>query len=174
MTVVVLFGAESTGKTQLGRALSARYGTIFLPEFGRSYCEINGTDCTRADLLEIGDWQQKNIAEARDDGRLIISDTDALMTAAWAYMMLGDVPQQLLDAPKAELYLFCRADTPFIDDGLRVYGNPEDRDRFDQVCENLLVQHAPRHVDIRGDWDERMDRACEAVEMLIDGAKLAD
>lgn len=173
MSVVVLFGAESTGKTQLGRALSARYGTIFLPEFGRSYCEINGTDCTRSDLIEIGEWQQKTIAEARDDGRLIISDTDALMTAAWAEMMLGDIPSQLLAAPKADLYLFCRADTPFIDDGLRIYGNPDDRERFDTVCERLLVAYAPRHVRIEGDWDERMDRACSAVEKLINETKSA-
>lgn len=171
MTVVVLFGAESTGKTQLGRALSARYGTIFLPEFGRSYCEINGTDCTRADLIEIGEWQQKNIAEARDDGRLIISDTDALMTAAWAQMMLGEIPESLLNAPKGNLYLFCRADTPFIDDGLRVYGTPEDREQFDAVCERLLEEHSPRYVDIEGNWDRRMERACIAVEMLIGETK---
>lgn len=167
MTLIVMFGAESTGKTTLGRALSLRYGTIFLPEFGRSYCEINGTDCEREDLLEIGEYQQKNIAEASDDGRPVISDTDAMMTAAWAEMMINEVPPQLLAAPKADLYLFCRADTPFVNDGLRVYGDPADRARFDAVCQRLLDLSGARYVEIRGDWDERHERAHRAVGALL-------
>lgn len=174
MTVIVLHGAESTGKTSLGRALSARYGTIFLPEFGRSFCEINGTDCSREDLLEIGQWQSRNIDEARDDGRLIISDTDALTTAAWAEMMIGEIPAELLDQPKARLYLFCRADTPFVDDGLRVYGEPRDRARFDEICHRLLDLAQVNYVDIRGDWEERHERACRAIDSLLGEPKSTD
>lgn len=167
MTLVVLHGAESTGKTNLGRELAAAYGGLFLPEFGRTWCEIFGTDCTAADLVEIGTNQQRNIEEALVDRQLVISDTDALMTAAWSEMMLGEVPQQLLDGRKADLYLHCRPDVPFVDDGLRVFGDPSDREKFDIIARAMLDRAGVKVVEIAGDWNERRVKAVGAIDALL-------
>ena len=53
--------------------------------------------------------------------RLLIADTDALMTAAWSQMMIGYTPDQLISHRKADLYLMLGTDVPFVDDGTRVY-----------------------------------------------------
>ena len=103
MTLIVLHGVESTGKTMLGRRLAGAFGAQFLPEFGRAFCEIHGTDCDVEDLLAIGHSQQANIEVALLERPTVISDTDSLMTAAWAQMMLGEVPPALLKARKASL-----------------------------------------------------------------------
>ena len=50
LPTVCLFGPESTGKTTLARELAARFGTVFVPEFGRYYCEAFGHECDATDL----------------------------------------------------------------------------------------------------------------------------
>jgi nicotinamide riboside kinase len=167
VTFIVVHGVESTGKTDLGRRLAGTYGARFLPEFGRTWCEIFGTDCTSADLIEIGENQHRNIEQALADGRMVISDTDALMTAAWAQMMLGNVPPELLRHRKADLYLHCAPDVPFVDDGLRLFGDPAERARFDAIARHVLDQAGVRVAVIAGDWDERYAAAVEAVDTLL-------
>jgi len=168
VTLIVIHGVESVGKTTLGRELASYFGAQFLPEFGRSYCEINGTECSADDLLLIGRWQQHNIEMALLDHDLVISDTDALMTAAWARMMLGhDIPE-LFAARKGDLYLYCSADTPFVSDGLRVYGDPGDRARFDEVCKSILAKSGIRPVILRGSWEARRQTAMTAIRELLD------
>ena len=48
-----LHGAESTGKSALAPRLARALGGVVVPEFGRAYCEANGTDLDEADLLTI-------------------------------------------------------------------------------------------------------------------------
>jgi len=169
MTLIVVHGAESTGKTTLGRKLAATLGASFLPEFGRTWCEIFGTDCSAADLVEIGEYQQRNIAEALADRPIVISDTDSLMTAAWAEMMLGTIPLELVGARKADLYLHCAIDVPFVDDGLRIFGEPADRSRFDSIARRVLEDAHVPVVEVHGDWEERFAIASAAAEELING-----
>lgn len=107
MTLIVIHGVESTGKTTLGRRLAGAFGAQLMPEFGRVFCEINGTDCSRDDLIAIGRAQQANVEVALAEKPLVISDTDSLMTAAWAQMMLGEVPPALLGAQGRPLPSLC-------------------------------------------------------------------
>lgn len=167
MTLIVVHGVESVGKTTLAREMASFFGAEFLPEFGRSYCEIHGTDCSADDLLLIGRWQQHNIETALTEHDIVVSDTDALMTAAWARMMLGhDIPE-LFAARKADLYLYCAADTPFVNDGLRIYGDPHDRARFDMVTRSVLAQAGIRPVILRGSWEARKRTAIAAIRELL-------
>ena len=165
--LIVVHGVESVGKTTLGRNLAGRFGALFLPEFGRTWCEIFGTDCSADDLLEIGANQQENIEHALADGRTVISDTDALMTAAWAEMMLGRPLPELLTYRKADLYLHCSPDVPFVADGLRVFGKSADRERFDGICRSVLDRAGVNVVDVRGSWAEREAVAAAALEELL-------
>lgn len=165
--LVVVHGVESVGKTGLARDLAARFGGLFLPEFGRTWCEIFGTDCTAQDLIEIGENQQENIVHALADGRLVISDTDALMTAAWAEMMLGQRIPELLGYPKAQLYLYCRPDVPFVADGLRIFGKPAERQRFDAIARGVLDRAEVNYVTIEGDWATRTAKAEAAIDQLL-------
>ena len=173
MTLIVLHGVESTGKTTLGRRLAGAFGAQFLPEFGRAFCEIHGTDCSIDDLLAIGRAQQANIEVALLERPLVISDTDSLMTAAWAQMMLGEVPPALLGARKADLYLNCAPDTLFVEDGIRIYGDPVDRARFDMIARSVLYEAAVSVVEVVGEWNERYRIASSAVERVLQRARQA-
>lgn len=165
--LIVMHGVESVGKTTLGRTLAGRVGALFLPEFGRAWCEIFGTDCDAADLLEIGVNQQDNIEHALRDGRPVFSDTDALMTAAWAEMMLGEQMRALLDFRKADLYLYCKPDVPFVADGLRIFGEQSQRERFDDFARAALDRAGANYAVIDGDWPEREARATAAISALL-------
>ena len=164
---IAIHGVESVGKSMLGERLAAHYSTIVVPEYGRSHCEVYGTDCREMDLLLIGQAQQAMIEAARPwCNRRLIADTDALMTAAWSQMMIGYAPDELICHRKADLYLMLATDAPFIDDGGRVYGQPEQRAKFDRIAREVLGVARANVVEIRGSWDERFEAACAAIDEL--------
>ena len=172
---ICLHGIESVGKSTLSERLAAHYSTIVVPEYGRSHCEVHGTDCREDDLLLIGEAQQAMIEAARPwANRLLVADTDALMTAAWSQMMIGYMPDQLICHRKADLYLMLGADAPFVDDGTRVYKTAEQRDRFNRIARDALVQSRCNFVEIAGTWEERFDAAVRAIDEVIvrNGLKL--
>jgi NadR type nicotinamide-nucleotide adenylyltransferase len=153
---VCFHGAESTGKTALAAKLGAELGCPVVSEFGRSYAELNGPDFAMADLLAIARKQDELQREASElDPPLLLLDTDPLMTAAWAEMLFGDVPEELLAYPKADLYLVFAPDTPWIDDGTRCFGSPRERGRFAAIAEDVLVRTGVNYRPIAGGWAER-------------------
>lgn len=165
---ICLHGIESVGKSTLAERLAAHYGTIVVPEYGRSHCETHGTQCREADLLLIGDAQQAMIEAARPwSSGLMIADTDSLMTAAWSQMMIGYTPDQLICHRKADLYLMLGSDAPFIDDGTRVYKAAEQRAKFDRIARGVLKVARVEMVDIQGSWDERFDLARSAIDTVL-------
>lgn len=159
---VCLHGAESTGKTTLAAALAAGTGALTVGEYGRSHCEAHKDPLTLEDLLLIGRAQQAMIAAAAEwAGSLLIADTDALMTAAWCEMLLGERPAELMAAPKADLYLLLEPDLPWVDDGTRFFSAAGDRHRFARIVEQVLVDAAVPFVRIGG--PERLQAARAAI-----------
>jgi HTH-type transcriptional regulator, transcriptional repressor of NAD biosynthesis genes len=164
---ICLHGVESVGKSMLAERLAAHYSTVLVPEYGRSHCETYGTDCREQDLRLIGNAQQAMIEAARPwCNKLLIADTDALMTAAWSQMMIGYAPDELICHTQADLYLVLGTDAPFIDDGTRVYGEPDVRARFDRVAREVLTVARANTAQISGSWDERFEASCAAIDEL--------
>ena len=90
MTTICLHGPESTGKSTLIEQLAARFGTIFVPEYGRTFAETHGTDFSMADLVEIAQTHDAMTQAALATGAdPLFLDTDPLMTAVWADMLFG-------------------------------------------------------------------------------------
>lgn len=169
MTLTVCFhGAESTGKSVLADRLAREFSCASVPEYGRTYCEERGTDLTMADLLAIAEGQaMATKAALASRPALVILDTDQLMTAAWAEMLFGEVPAELLTYPKADLYLLFEADVPWIDDGTRFFGKGPLRSRFAALAEDMLVRAGVRFERISGTWDERETLARSAVQRAM-------
>ena len=164
---VCLHGPESVGKTVLAARLASHFGTVVAEEYGRTHCETHGLDIGEKDLLTIGRVQTALIEAAKpwSNGRLI-ADTDALMTAAWCEMLLGRVPAELMEQPKADLYLLLDADVPWMDDGTRFFGEDDSRARFLAISERMLEEAGVPYVRIGGGWEERFARAVAAVETV--------
>ena len=174
MITVCLHGAESTGKSVLAAQLAERFGAVWVPEYGRTYCEEKGTDLTMADLLAIAEGQAMANQAARPARpslvarpRLVILDTDQLMTAAWAEMLFGTVPDALMAYPKADHYLLFAADVPWVDDGTRFFGKGPLRTRFAALAEEMLERAAVPFTRISGDWNAREAGAVAALQALL-------
>lgn len=149
-------GAESTGKSVLADKLSRELGLPWVPEYGRAYCEERGTDLTMADLLAIAEGQQAAVdAASQSNPPLLLLDTDQLMTAAWAEMLFGEVPDALLAYPKADLYLLFSADVPWVEDGTRLFGQTPQRTHFARLAEDMLIRAGVPWRRIGGDWAAR-------------------
>ncbi len=161
---ICFHGAESTGKS----ALAQKLGYPWVPEYGRAYCEDHGTDLEMADLLAIADGQDAAMRAAMDvRPPVLILDTDPLMTAAWAQMLFGAVPDALMRYAKADLYLLFAADVPWADDGTRFFGSTEQRASFAALAEDILIQAGVPYQRIGGDWAAREAKVREAIDGLI-------
>jgi len=164
---ICLHGPESTGKSVLSERLAGHFGTIWTPEYGRVHCETFGFDLDAAALVTIAEVQQAMIAASLPQcERRLIADTDALTTAAWSLMILGRIPDQLVMAPLADLYLLTDIDVPWQDDGTRYFPDDARRNAFMRACRDVLAQAGATWVEISGSWEERFAKAVAAIEAL--------
>jgi HTH-type transcriptional repressor of NAD biosynthesis genes len=168
---VALLGAESTGKSTLSEKLAHHFETVWVPEYGRPYCEI----IRPALELDLGDleaiawgqatWEDEYAAQAN---RVLICDTDLHTTATWGDLLLGVRPPWLDAAARARRYdlvLLLTPEVPWQDDGTRVL-----RDRRVEHTELLRreLDAAGREYHVlAGSYAEREARAVELVKSLI-------
>jgi NadR type nicotinamide-nucleotide adenylyltransferase len=171
MKRICLHGPESTGKSTLGTTLAAHLRCEVVPEYGRAYCEAHGTDIGMAELVHIAHTQDAmNRAAAAREGTVVLFDTDPLITAVWAEMMFGQTPGYRRDpwfdafTGYADLYLLLDIDLPFVDDGLRVYAMPEERQRFFDLCKAELDQRGVHYALIQGEGEARFETALAAIK----------
>ncbi len=165
---ICLHGPESTGKSTLATLLGAHFNCEVVPEYGRAYCEEHGTDIDMHDLIVIAQrhMAMTGAAKARAGGWLVL-DTDPVMTAVWARMMLGrSDPWFDRFADTADLYLLLDIDLPWVDDGLRIYGGKEDRQRFFDLSRSELERRGLNWALVSGDGEPRVDMALAAIEAL--------
>ena len=163
---VCVMGPESTGKTTLANSLADRYRTIAVPEYGRIHTDEFGTNCSDGDIMRIA---QSHVAltkaAARQANRLLILDTDPVMTAVWSDMLLGRRDPWFAGfTDTADLYLLCDIDMPWVDDGTRYFRDAETRGRFMAACRKELAERNLPHVVISGGRDQRVERAIAAIK----------
>jgi NadR type nicotinamide-nucleotide adenylyltransferase len=165
LKTVCLHGPESVGKSMLAAELAAHFGTVFVPEYGRTYCEQHGTDLDNADLVKIGQTQAAMADAAVGQAScLLILDTDPLMTAVWSDMMLGTRdPWFAAFDQYADLYLLLDTDLPWVDDGTRIYGDPATRAQFFDRCRSELIARGVNWTLISGKGKARTTAALAAI-----------
>ena len=166
---VCLFGPESTGKTTLARALAARFGTFFVPEYGRFYCEAFGNQCDAEDLRATVRGQHAlEEAARRKAGSILILDTDAVMTSVWADKLLGARPSDLVDVGEAaDLYLLMQVYVQFESDAIRYFPGQAEREAFFARCRAELDARKLPYVVIAGDRDARLAAALSAIKTKL-------
>jgi HTH-type transcriptional repressor of NAD biosynthesis genes len=169
MKKVCVVGPESTGKSTLVKLLAEKYHTVFVPEYARGYLEALQRDPTQDEMLTIARGQHASEAAlARNAERLLFCDTDALTTCLWSQWLFGACEQALWqEAAKGsyELSLLLDVDVPWVGDSVRYF--PEKRQQCWQECLDLQRAHHRRIVLISGSWEERMEKACAAVDTLL-------
>ena len=169
---IVLVGPESTGKTTLAKKLAERFGTAWVPEYGRFFSEgkgLSGGPWKTREFEHIADTQNRmEDALAYSANRVLICDTNAWATGIWHRRYLGERSPRV-DAYSSgreyDRYLLTAPDVPFVDDGLRD-GESVRSDMFGWFREALDAAGATYEV-ISGSYDERYDRAALAVERTL-------
>lgn len=167
---VSLFGPESTGKSTLAARLARDLGTVHVPEFARAYLESRGGVFTRPELDVLAEGQVAlEDALARDAHRVLVCDTDPLLTVVWSEVMHGEASRYVRDTAAARRYdltLLCEVDLPWVDDIVRYL--PEERAGFFARCEAVLRAAGRRYTIIRGSGEARVQAARAAIAELLE------
>ena len=170
---VCVTGPESTGKTTLAGRLAELANTEWVPEASRAYAERKGSELLDSDVEpiareHIGLIDTASVRERVAGARLLVLDTDLLSTVIYARHYYGHVPawiERAERARRADLYLLCDIDVPWIPDGIR--DRPAKREEMFGLFHEALLRRRTPFVRVRGSWDERWSIASEAIAPFI-------
>ncbi len=172
MKVLVLTGAESTGKSWLASRLQQRFGGLVVNEYVRHFIECEGRDTNLGDIPAIAygqlAWEDAARAEAPP---LLILDTHLLSNMLWSQTLFDDCPAWLEDELLARRYdqhlLLSPEGVEWHADGQRCQPSIEERLRFHHQCRAWLERHAQPFVEISGDWASREQQAVSLTRALL-------
>ena len=151
---ICLTGPESTGKTELAKAL----GLPWVPEFAREYAETHGSALTADDVEPIARGEMASLDRAAGD--LVILDTDLISTVVYARHYYGSCPAWIEEEARkrrADLYLLLDTDLPWKPDAARDAGGDAREDLFD-AFRRALDEFGTRWEIVSGSWEERLAR----------------
>ena len=170
--VLTVTGSESTGKTTLARDLAQYFGAPWVPEFAREYAAAQHAlgrtlDASDVEPIARGQIEAEDLGLATADGLLVL-DTDLVSTVVYARHYYGDCPAWVEQAAlerRADLYLLCDIDVPWVADPVRDV--PHLREHIHALFATTLAALGARSVTIRGPWRERLTSAVAATRSVI-------
>lgn len=171
---IVLYGAESTGKTTLSKALAQHFKTSWVPEFSRKYLQDKydktGEVCTYEDLMPIakGQLQLEGKRSEEAQNNLLFCDTNILQTYYYGKAYYEDFQHQslwnLVKTQQYDFYFLTYIDTPWEVDDLR--DKPNERQEMHQLFKQSLVENDLPFMLLKGNETERLKKAIGKVNQL--------
>ena len=169
--VIVLLGAESTGKTTLARdigaALRARGESVaVVDEALREFCDQHQRTPRRDEQAGIAAEQSRRIAAATAGGSVVVADTSASMIAVYSDFVFAD--RSLYGSAESAqrryaLTLVTALDLPWRADGLQRDG-AHVRAPVDALVRASLQRAGVAFRTIGGSGSDRLANALAAVE----------
>ena len=165
---VVLAGAESTGKSTLARELAAHLSSRYVPEYGRVYDAYRTSEWNADSFAEIeAGHAAMRRAIAAKAGRILVEDTDELVTRVWEYELTRRVPVRPRPTDPADLYLLLDTDLVWRDDGTRYQGDVAFRQQFQQSMRNELERSGVLWKTVAGFGPQRLQNALTAIREVL-------
>jgi len=174
--VIAVLGAESTGKTQLARAIAERLqqrgvACVLVGEYLREWCDREGRTPRPDEQAAIAAEQTRRIAAAAAQG-VAVADTTALMIAVYSEVLFGDTA--LFDEALAAqcgyaITLLSALDLPWVADGWQRDG-PLAREPVDAGLRAALARAGVPFSVVHGSGAQRLASAWNAINLVADSA----
>lgn len=167
---LTLVGPESTGKSYMADMLAQKFGGPYVPEYGRPYEKYRAPGDYRAEELHFivdGHVAHRKTLSLKA-GPILFEDTDPLLTAVWAEMLLGhSLPDLEARIELPDHYLLLDPNVPWEDDPLRYYGKQDMRLAFFDKIKTKLDAFNANYTLISGDFSEREAQAVAVVNHML-------
>ena len=188
---VVAIGPESTGKSTLCKQLSEHFNTSWCPEYARAYLNENGVKYDYTDLIKITQGQlaiedycveeiNSQLPTVSDESlpknskstshrSLLFIDTNMYVMKVWYEYTFSKCEYAVLDEiskRKYDLYLLCNIDLPWAADEIREYPYENPRLELFNIYKDILVNQSIPWVEISGNYEQRLKKAIDAVEVI--------
>jgi nicotinamide riboside kinase len=178
--VIAVLGAESTGKTELARAIVQRLNdrgtaTTLVGEYLREWCDREGRTPRPDEQTAIACEQTRRIEDAASRG-VVVADTTALMTALYSDMLFDDAAlfaSALAAQRRCAITLLTALDLPWVADGLQRDG-PHVREPVDARVRAALGKANLPFTVVHGRGTERLANAWNAINSIAERAGAAD
>lgn len=153
---VVFLGTECTGKSSISKALSEQFNSSLVDEVGRDIVE-NSEEFSTQQLFLIAKSHAQNIEKSCSELKpFVFIDTDIYITQSYARFAFGeylDIPQNIYDTNKANIYFYLNNDLEFIQDGTRM--EEESRNLLHLSHIETLEKFGIPFSKVSGDWQNR-------------------
>jgi len=167
--IIVITGAESTGKTELTKQLGTYFGAPFYPEFARGYIEGLNRKYNYNDIEIIAEKQKGQYLEALNSGaEYVFLDTWLIITKVWFETVYKTCPGWIDPAIKnAEIFAFllCCPDLPWVPDSVRENGGAK-RLKLHQTYKNNIEKLNFNCCEITGLGEKRFLNAVSVLNNL--------
>lgn len=165
---VVILGTECTGKTTLTEKLAKYFNCSFVSEAGRNII-ANSNSFTFNDLYLVASEHATRIDKSiLADSPLVIIDTDIHTTKSYSLFTFEkelEISTDIYNSNRANIYLYLNNDVEYLQDGTRL--SEADRNLLDLSHRQVLTDHNIEIIEVKGDWDERFEKAVEQINKLI-------
>lgn len=166
---VVITGPESTGKTALCEALAIHFKVGYVPEYSRSYLQLNKGGYTQKDLTLIAKGQIKleNKFQLKHKS-MLLCDTSLEVIRVWSEWKYKSCDEFIVENAikrTPDLFLLLTPDLPWQPDPIRE--NPHDREELFAYYQRSLSEYNAKVVIISGVCEKRIISAVQVITGLI-------
>jgi nicotinamide riboside kinase len=167
--IIVVTGAESTGKSILTRQLSHFYQSPSFAEFSREYIEKTGHNYTFDDVVSIALMQNAQMKKSHTiNAKYIFFDTWLIITMVWLDVVFGKIPEWIPEAickAPVDLFLVCDTDLPWIPDPVRENGG-EMREILQNRYIEIIKGFGFRYGIVSGHSEERFKNTVDFIHEI--------
>jgi len=167
--IIVITGAESTGKTTLTERLSNHFSSPYIPEIAREYVENLHRKYTISDVEIIAKMQIEQFNKIiNTSAPYIFIDTWLIVTQIWFDFVFNKTPEWLIneiEKTKIDLFLICDIDLPWIYDPVRENGG-KNREILQKKYIDTIENYKFNYEIVSGKNDERFKNATQFLSKL--------
>lgn len=169
MIRIAITGPESTGKSELARALAKHYHTVWVPEYARAYLDNLGRPYDYEDILKIAQGQVRGeAAQLKKASRFLFVDTELLVLKIWCGVKYGKCHRWIENGLKRQdydLYILTDIDLPWQPDPLREHPDRR-KELFDLYLDELKKRNLKFEI-VKGFGQERLNNALDKIEKIF-------